>query len=188
MHNDSVDFVVKSIQKSPLVNLNGLIYQEYQDFFDDIWLEKFNFDYNNIKTVKLQKQEDTARLKIDYSEKISKQLNILFRHKKIMNCLQEIFLIKLKPSTSDIWIDLKGYRLSPHTDDKSIKLALQIYIGDQQQPGTSFYDASNIYNKLHEVSYKKNKGYALLNNEKSFHGVSPTVAEGQRISAYVRYE
>jgi len=51
MYNSSVDFVVKSIQKLPLVNLDGLIYQEYHNFFEDIWLEKiknlyhlYNFD------------------------------------------------------------------------------------------------------------------------------------------------
>jgi len=49
MHNDSVDFVVKSIQKTPLVNLNGLIYQEYQDFFDDIWLKKLTIDLEKLK-------------------------------------------------------------------------------------------------------------------------------------------
>ena len=81
MHNDSLDFVVKSIQKTPLVNLNGLIYQEYQDFFDDIWLEKLKIDLEKLKLTTLDKQEKlekSFRRRVDYSEKISKELNIFF--------------------------------------------------------------------------------------------------------------
>ena len=54
MHNDSVDFVVKSIQKTPLVNLNGLIYQEYQDFFDDFLVKKIVNEYKMTEFDKLE--------------------------------------------------------------------------------------------------------------------------------------
>jgi hypothetical protein len=191
MHNDSVDFVVKSIQKTPLVNLNGLIYQEYQDFFDDVWLEKLSIDLEKLKLTTLERQEElekSFRKRVDYSEKISKELNIFFKNKKITNCLQDIFNMKLTPDTSDIWIDYPGYYLIPHVDDTRIKLAIQIYIGDQQQPGTSFYGSRNLSNKIHEVLYKRNRGYALFNNDKSWHAVQPQMVDGHRRSVYIRYK
>lgn len=191
MHNDSVDFVVKSIQKTPLVNLNGLIYQEYQDFFDDVWLEKLSIDLEKLKLTTLEKQEElekSFRKRVDYSEKISKELNIFFKNKKITNCLQDIFNMTLTTDTSDIWIDYPGYYLIPHVDDNRIKLGIQIYIGDQQQPGTSFYGSRNLSNKVHEIVYKRNKGYALLNNDKSWHAVQPEIVDGQRRSVYIRYK
>jgi hypothetical protein len=143
--------VVKSIQKTPLVNLNGLIYQEYQDFFDDIWLEKLSIDLEKLKLTALERQEElekSFRKRVDYSEKISKELNIFFKNRKITECLQDIFNLKLTPDTADIWIDYPGYYLIPHVDDGRIKLAIQIYIGDQQQPGTSLYGSLNISKKF----------------------------------------
>jgi len=191
MYNSSVDFVVKSIQKTPLVNLNGLIYQEYQDFFDDIWLEKLTIDLEKLKLTALEKQEElekSFRKRVDYSEKISKELNIFFKNKKITECLENIFNIRLTPDTSDIWVDYPGYYLTPHVDDARIKLAIQIYIGDQQQPGTSLYSSSKISSKVHEIVYKRNKGYALLNNDKSWHAVQPEIVDGHRRSVYIRYK
>ena len=191
MHNDSVDFVVKSIQKTLLVNLNGLIYQEYQDFFDDSWLEKLSIDSEKLKLTILETQEELEkkfRRRVDYSEKISKELNIFFKNKKITTCLEDIFSTKLKMDSSDIWIDYPGYCLKPHLDDTRIKLAIQIYIGDQQHPGTSLYSSSKITSKVHEIVYKRNKGYALLNNDKSWHAVQPKIVDGQRRSVYIRYK
>jgi len=202
MHNDSVDFVVKSIQKTLLVNLNGLIYQEYQDFFDDVWLEKLKIDTKSIKLAKLNNQETKKRARVHYEEKISKELNIFFRNNKITTCLEDIFRTTLKPDSSDIWLDYPGYSLTPHTDNPSIKIALQIYIGEGNQPGTTLYSiptpmelkGNNIdipervsdKDKIYEIKYKKNKGYGLLNNKMSYHGVSP-VTRGERISVYARY-
>ena len=187
MHNSSVDFVVKSIEKSPLVNLNGLFYQEYNEFFDNFWLDKLNFDFNQIKTTKLEKQQEDHRFRVEYSEKISKELNILFKHALIKKTLEEKFKLSLKPGVADIWFDFSGYQLTPHVDDASIKLALQIYIGNQEQPGTTFYDSTEAHDPIHRVLYKENRGYALLNNNKSWHSLDSKVSKGFRKSVYVRY-
>lgn len=190
MHNDSVEFVVKSIQKTPLVNLNGLYYQEYQEFFDDIWLEKLKIDLEKLKLSMLERQEElekSFRRRVDYSETVSKELNIFFKNRKITECLQDIFNIKLTPDSADLWIDYPGYYLIPHIDDSRIKLSIQIYIGDEKQPGTSFYNSKNYYDKMHEIAYQRNRGYALLNNDRSWHAVQPQVTAGQRRSVYIRY-
>ena len=191
MHNDSLDFVVKSIQKTPLVNLNGLIYQEYQDFFDDGWLKKLTIDLEKLKLVTLgqqEKAEKSFRRRVDYSEMICRELQVFFKNRKITKCLEGTFNTKLIPDTTDIWIDYPGYYLEPHTDDNRIKLAIQIYIGDEQQPGTSLYSSSKSTSKIHEITYQRNRGYALLNNDKSWHAVRPMIAKGTRKSIYVRYK
>lgn len=193
MHNDSVDFVVKSIQKSSLVNLNGLIYQKYDNFFDQQLLDMLNLNEQNLKFEKLEQHETNIRIfrnRVSYTEKISKELNIFFHNKKLTNALEEIFSEKLSPLQTDIWFDYPGYSLNPHIDDGRIKLSLQIYIDDSDQPGTALYDnyIEQKGKKLVNFDYKKNSGYALLNNSKSFHATEYAVREGVRKSIFVRYK
>jgi hypothetical protein len=97
-----------------------------------------------------------------------------------------------------VWQDGQAYFLHPHTDDKRIKLALQIYLGENIAAGTKFF--SQLVSKIaehevwkedylqyevKEIHHKKNGGYSLLNNEQSWHGVAPNT--NNRLSLYVRY-
>jgi hypothetical protein len=74
--------------------------------------------------------------------------------------------------------------LKPHTDDSRIKLAIQIYLGEDENVGTALFNKDN--NVLKTFEYKLNSGYALLNTKNSFHGVDKIEKDG-RISLYVRY-
>ena len=199
MHNDSVDFVVKSIQKTPLVNLNGLIYQEYQDFFDDVWIEKIKNSYHLYNSDSLENQEKKPRQKLSYQSILAKELKIFFSHSKISAALEKIYVTKLKFSSCDLWNDSKNYFLTPHIDDNRIKLALQIYVGQIGASSTKFFSSAVVpilknavwkqeylQYEIKEISYKKNYGYSLLNNEKSWHGVAPNQVN-DRLSIYVRY-
>lgn len=193
MHNDSVDFVVKSIQKTPLVNLDGLLYQKYDIFFDQQFLDKLDLDDQHIKCEGLEQHDTSIRIfrkRVSYAEKISKELNIFFRNKKIINALREKFSHTLAPEQADIWFDYPGYTLNPHIDDSRIKLSLQIYTDDAAQPGTALYDnfIEQNGNKLVNFAYKKNSGYALLNNSKSFHATEYAVRDGVRKSIFMRYK
>jgi hypothetical protein len=193
MHNDSVDFVVKSIQKSPLVNLDGLLYQKYDTFFSQQLLDMLDLDERNLKCESLQKHDIDTRInrkRVAYTEKISKELNIFFHNRRITNALEEIFSEVLSPLQTDIWFDHPGYSLNPHLDDNRIKLSLQIYIDNSEQPGTALYDnyIEQKGKKLVNFDYKKNSGYALLNNSKSFHATEYAVREGVRKSIFVRYK
>ena len=193
MHNDSVDFVVKSIQKTPLVNLDGLLYQKYDSFFGQEFLEKLDLDERNLKCESLQKHDtDTMinRKRVAYTERISKELTIFFHNKKIIKALEEVFSERLLPAQTDIWFDYPGYSLNPHLDDNRIKLSLQIYIDNSEQPGTALYDnyIEQKGKKLVNFDYEKNSGYALLNNLKSFHATEYAVREGVRKSIFVRYK
>ena len=104
-------------------------------------------------------------------------------NKKITDALSKKFDITLKFQSVDVWRDLPGYYLPPHTDNKSIKLALQVYLGDNDQ-GTCLYGKGS--EPVHTFQFKNNFGYSLLNNEKSLHGV-PKVKNNGRKSLYVRY-
>lgn len=101
MYNSSVDFLVKSIQKTPLVNLNGLIYQEYEDFFDNFLLNKIMNEYKMFQFDKLESQEHKPRTKLSYQSKLGKELKILFSNVKIKNALEKTYKTKLKFSSCD---------------------------------------------------------------------------------------
>jgi len=181
MSNLSTQEVVLSIQKEPLVNLNGIFFQEYKDFFGknfqlpDISDKKFN---------KLEFQEHLPRKILDQHEVFMKKIRIFFMNSSITEALEEKFNTNLSFKSVDIWQDYPGYYFAPHTDDKRIKLALQIYIGENDV-GTSLFDDND--NTIKTFEFSNNSGYALLNNSFSRHGTSGHVNKGTRTSIYVRY-
>lgn len=183
MFNLSTKDVVSSIEKAPLVNLNGIVYQEYNDFFGKNVLDQLKnltiYDFDH-----LDKQKFMPRRKIAYNTGIMKKLKIFFMHTSISAVLARKFKTDLKFESVDIWRDGPGYSLPPHTDDPRIKLALQIYLSDGNV-GTSLYGSGNKILKSFEYNF--NSGYALLNNEFSLHGTTDKVTNADRWSMYVRY-
>jgi len=105
-------------------------------------------------------------------------------NKSITNALQEKFSTKLQFSSVDYWIDGKNYFLPPHVDNDSIKLSLQIYLGEEH-PGTVLYDNNKPFKIF---NFKNNCGYAMLLNNKTFHGLEYPVKQHGRRSIYVRYQ
>lgn len=181
----STQETVLSIEKSPLLVKQGIVYQEYQDFFGNNILKEMEH-LEDLELVKLEKQHDLPRDRIDYSETLMKKLKIFFSNSQITKTLSTKFNMPLKFESVDIWLDGAGYSLPPHVDDSRIKLALQIYLGVEPSVGTSLFDSNN--NVLETFEYKFNSGYALLNNEASLHGTTGTVGENHvRKSLYVRY-
>jgi hypothetical protein len=105
-------------------------------------------------------------------------------HRPITEGLEKKFKTDLKFASVDIWQDDIGYYIGPHIDDPSIKLAIQIYLGDDNI-GTSLFDDQG--NALKTFRYTLNTGYALLNTKDSRHGPAGQVTKGVRRSVYVRY-
>ena len=181
MYNLNIEDVVLSIENAPIKNLNGIIYQEYPKFFGNLT----NFILpNNVEFEKLEHQENLPRQKVSSTSDLLKKFQILFMHSKVTKTLEKKFNKKFKFNSLDFWIDNKGYKLLPHTDDKRIKLSLQIYLGDNNI-GTSLYN--NNKEKIYTFPYKINHGYALLNNKYSLHGVETVIKDGRK-SIYVRYQ
>ena len=176
---------VLSIEKSPLLVKQGIVYQEYQDFFGNNILKELE-NLEELEVAKLEKQHDLPRNRIDYSETLMKKLKIFFSNSKITKALEIKFNTPLQFESVDIWLDSAGYTLPPHTDDQRIKLSLQIYLGTETNVGTSLFDGDN--NVIKTFRYRFDSGYALLNNSVSLHGTEGTVAENNpRRSLYVRY-
>ena len=180
MFNLSTQEVVLSIEKSPLKIVHGIVYQEYRDFFGKAFklpeLENKNF-------VKLERQENLPRVRLDYNDEFMKKIKVFFMNANITQALEDKFNTELQFNSADIWIDNKGYKLAPHTDDGRIKLSLQVYLSNNNE-GTSLYDKDG--NVQYTFPFKFNGGYALYNGVYSHHGVEQVENNG-RLSLYVRY-
>ena len=186
MLNSSIKFVVQSIEKAQVVNLNGILYQQFSNFFDNKTMEMLSFDKHSVSVSKFALQENRPRFAVDHNEKIHKHMTIMFRHRSIKEVLENKFDVKLKGSSIDIWYDAPGYRLEPHTDFHDIQLSLQIYLGDPPNPGTSLYGEDRAIIKTFD--YLKNNGYSLMNNEVGLHGVDGEIlGNNLRKSIYVRF-
>ena len=181
MFNLSTQEVVLSIEKSPLKIVHGIIYQEYRDFFG----KEFELpELQNKNFVKLEFQENLPRVRLDYNDEVMKKLKVFFMNANITQALENKFNTELQFNSADIWIDNKGYKLAPHTDDGRIKLSLQVYLSNNNE-GTSLYDKDG--NMQYTFPFKFNSGYALYNGVYSHHGVEEVENDG-RLSLYVRYQ
>ena len=180
MFNLSTQEVGLSIQNSPFVNLKGLIYQEYNNFFG----KNFTFHFDNKKNFKkLENQTHLNRVKLSDKDLDLKKIKIFFMNTNITNALAKKFNTNLQFESIDLWIDGKGYKLESHVADSRIKLHVQVYLSDNNK-GTTLY--SKAGKKLYTFPFQTNFGYALLNNEYSYHGVDEIEHDG-RTSLYVRY-
>jgi hypothetical protein len=180
MFNLSTQEVVWSIEKAPLVNLDGKIFQQYENFFG----ENFNLQVlEESDYVKVTGQEHLNRVSLAQQNEEMKKIRIFFMNSKITEALGKKFGMDLKFDSADYWVDGEGYVSEPHRDNHIIKLHVQIYLSDDNQ-GTCLYDEEE--NKLHTFEFKRNFGYALVNNDKSLHGV-PRLSKNGRKSLYVRY-
>ena len=165
MFNLSTLEVVLSIEKSPILQKNGIIYQEYHNFFGN----NYNLDVGKKENfVKLENQTYLNRVKLSDDDIDLKKIKILFMNTQITKALEKKFNTNLKFESADVWIDGKGYKLTPHVDDSRIKLHLQVYLSNDNK-GTTLYDKAG--KELYTFPFKVNFGYALLNNEHSYHGV-----------------
>lgn len=182
MFNLSTQDVVSSIKKTPITKQGNFVYQHYHNFFGNNSYLQFND--NSIGFEKLRGQEDFPRRRLPQSAALSKKLRLFFMNSRITNSLEEKFSTPLKFSSVDYWIDNRGYFLPSHIDNKSIKLSLQIYIGEDH-PGTVLFDNDK---ELHTFKFKNNSGYAMLLHEKAFHGLEYPVRHNGRQSIYVRYQ
>ena len=184
MFNLSTQEVVLSIEKTPVIKEKQFVYQEYHNFFGNNILKELE-TLVNLNFVQLEKQLDRPRLRVDYSEEVMKKIKLFFMQTPITKALEKKFNTNLSFDSVDIWQDEPGYYLEPHTDDSRVKLALQFYLGNDNNVGTSLFDKDD--NVLKTFEYTFNSGYALLNNEFSRHGTTTKVTNGIRKSMYVRY-
>jgi len=181
MFNLSTQEVVLSIENSIVEKNYGLVYQTYPNFFGNTF--DFNFSKKK-KFEKLENQTNLNRLKLSKDDEDMKKLTVFFMNSNITQALEKKFKTDLTFSSVDVWVDGKGYKQMPHVDDSRIKLHLQVYLSNDNK-GTTLYDKAG--KELYTFPFKANFGYALLNNEHSYHGVEEIIDDG-RTSLYVRYQ
>ena len=113
MYNLSTQELVLSIEKSPLLEKHGIVYQEYTNFFDNLLISKIKNEIDNLKLVKLEQQETIARQRADYNETLCKELKIIFLNQKITQALENNFntsssVLYISSSFPDNATHLKG--------------------------------------------------------------------------------
>ena len=185
-----MEYVENKIKTTPVREHNGVRYQIYENFFDEYFLSKLeDVNSSEVKLSLLQWQEDQNRRRVDYNEPSSKMLQVFFHSSKIINALKEQFNCKsLKPKTTDMWFDTEGYQILPHIDG-DYQMQLQIYLNNEDQPATVFWDKNGEeYSMFDSAKYKSNFGYCLFNKGPSYHGMSGPVASGERKSIFARFE
>ena len=188
MFNDSIRFVAQSIEKSPLIEKNNVIYQKYQNFLDENILNRIDSSIDTLKLIELENQKKLPRQRAEYNQLLIKELKIIFSHSNIRQALEKKYNIKLRVHSIDIWFDYKDYFLNSHVDDESIKLSLQIYLTNDQHPGTVLYQSKQDTEYFDIFPYQFNCGYSMLNTKNSYHGLEYTVKTGIRKSLYVRFK
>ena len=190
MLNDNINFLVQSIEKSMVIERHGAFYQIFQNILPkNLYKRLQKINPTNCSVKKVEQQKHKQRLRVDYKEQISKELNLIFRSNKIKKVFEDKYKIKLQAKTSDIWFDSSGYKLETHRDDSRISLAIQIYLdSDDNIPGTALYSSQNSKKPFHVFKYKSNSGYCLLNNTNSWHGCEHEhIGNKIRKSIYIRY-
>lgn len=186
----SIEYVENKINTTPVREHNGVRYQIYENFFDEHFLNKLeDVKSSEVKLSLLQWQEDQNRRRVDYDEPSSKMLQIFFHSSKIINALKQQFNCKsLRPKTTDMWFDTAGYQIFPHIDG-DYQMQLQIYLNNEDQPATVFWDKNGEeYNMFDSAEYKSNFGYCLFNDGPSYHGMPKPVTGGERKSIFARFE
>ena len=93
MFNLSTQEVVLSIENSPLINLEGLVYQKYDNFFGN----NFNLDVSKKKNFeKLENQTHLNRVKLSNDDIDLKKIKILFMNTQITKALEKKFNTNLR--------------------------------------------------------------------------------------------
>lgn len=189
MIKKTVSSIIKSLENSKVHKGNGHIYQNLENVFDEEFknelLDTIGKE-NNFTVEHLQKNQ--ARVKLKHDNVLQNKLKIIFSHSQIKKFIQKNYDMNVGEVVPSVWIDSEGYNLPRHTDDGSIAVAMQIYLGTAQNLGTQLYTDMESNEPLATFDYKSNCGYVMLNCDTSFHQTEGTVPAGfKRPSVYVRF-
>ena len=170
---------------------------------DELMNELSKVELKDISWTKMEWQEDWKRRKLEVeSDSVFKQIE------KEINSQAKLIGAVIGRTINNIsvtfWLDLPGFTVTPHIDNPKVDNALQLYLKDCNNAGTSFYNPKDseietkddeqfwhyIGDKVpsslrHTFNCVKNTGYIMLNNEKQLHGVPTTLDKDDlRLSAY----
>lgn len=89
---------------------------------------------------------------------------------QIVEQFEKLKNTKLINTKIDLWVDLPGFDLPPHTEGMEKTCMVQIYITDQEFPylGTTIFN--NDYGRLFQLPFKNNFGYCFNKSDPILHG------------------
>lgn len=82
-----------------------------------------------------------------------------------------------------VWKDGPNFSMPVHIDNDRVQAAIQIYLGEGDSPGTTFYPEGREY----EIAYCENTGYIMINSDNMTHGVIANTPHQGRLSIYAVY-
>jgi hypothetical protein len=128
------------------------------------------------------------------SSEVVDQINQLATSAATLEWISGLIGKELEFAGSDLWLDLPGYRVTPHYDGTHFEYAVQIYVPDPgpgrswEMLGTCVYTDANMYRPLFEIHYIANRGYIIDRADTVRHGVNHAIPQQyRRQSVYIRY-
>lgn len=127
-----------------------------------------------------------------YQQSDSVNQDIANHSRAVCGEIQQVIGHTVQYQSHDLWLDLPGYEIKPHTDQPHYPdVALQIYMGEPHKVwemlGFCIYDQN--LKPLFEMHYRVNCGYILLHPDTVMHGLNHRIPDAfVRQSVYVRYQ
>jgi len=178
-----------------LYSIKDIIPQTLLQEIDSIDISNLNYDKWD--------WYDHSRKKIDVAS--GSLFNRLQKHMlDSKNKMSDLLEFEVKHIDSTFWLDQSGFTFPVHTDNPGVNVAMQIYLNDCDNAGTTFYqisendireqnDAQHWHyvgenpptNVRHTFDFIKNTGYLMVNHKTQLHGVPGKLKDGQhRLSMY----
>jgi hypothetical protein len=119
--------------------------------------------------------------------------------KTLHSVLSDSLGFKVHSIESTFWLDSHNFTFPAHIDNPGIESAMQIYLNDCPNTGTTFYqvepeeiedkdDSQKWYYKgdvppqtiRHQFAFEKNNGYIMINHRTQLHGMDGKLNASQR--------
>jgi hypothetical protein len=178
-----------------------------KDFFTKETYKKINkelelliLDESNWEVANNEPPYNRKRLKLSKSNFFIDLNNTIINEYKLLSNVSKILNENYFSHGFVIWWDTEGYMIPHHVDNKSVKTAIQIYLGDYYNVdlslGTSFSytdrddeiipkNMLTIPQTIFTLPYYPNSGYLYKNTNKLLHGLNKEVPKDfNRFSMY----
>jgi len=168
--------------KNDLFAVKNLIPQELLESLKEI-------DLDTVPYEKMGWQESVSRKRLQPQDR-SAMVELQNYVKTLSNQLSDILAFKVHDISSTFWLDYKGFTFPAHIDNPGVNTAMQIYLNDCPNTGTTFYQCEpeqvedrsdrqkwhyigEMPPKLirHQFAFEKNNGYIMKNHRTQLHGM-----------------
>jgi len=166
---------------TPVDSKNDLFFVENiypQNLVDQV----MSIDHRLTKSTCEEFQEDYPRKKLYHTHSV---YNAMYTYvQSIQTTIEECVQMEFLSCDSAFWLDLPGFDMEKHLDNKKVFAAMQIYLTENTRPmPTVFYNSDDSIR--FEPEYCVNSGYLMFNNENQWHAMPYTVPDNEyRLTSY----